>query len=49
MSLLEDLNVDLVEYYQSISSSKKILENLVNMSANKAKAFVASGGMSLDD
>ena len=49
MNFWEGLNVDLVEYYQSTSSSKKILENLVNMSANKAKAFVASGGMSLDD
>ena len=45
MSLLEDLNVDVVEYYQSTSTSK----NLVNMSANKAKAHIASGGMALGD
>lgn len=49
MSLLEGLNVDVVEYYQSTSISKQILEYLVNMSANKAKPYLASGGMSLGD
>ena len=49
MNFWEGLNVDLVEYYQSTSISKQILENLVNMRANKAKAYIASGGMSLGD